>query len=264
MDPATQICLLRVLETRRFTRVGANREEKADVRIVAATNSDLLDLVERRLFREDLFYRLNVLTIAIPLASLLFTEASLPICLRRRSRPLSSQQRQSSKSRRPGAELVSWHDNRSTGSVRRHVRVTGHMRLTTSRTNRKERIMRSMMGWAAIGVSTIGVMGIAGCAGSPVPNAKVASSEAAIRAAQETGSANVPQAALHLKLAEEQLASAKALIRDNENKRAEYVLMRTQADAELAIALSHVAVSNVQAGTAVDEARAVRSGTPTP
>jgi pyridoxal biosynthesis lyase PdxS len=124
--------------------------------------------------------------------------------------------------------------------------------------------MKSIMGWAAIGVSAIGIVGIAGCAGSPAPNAKVASSEAAIRAAQETGSGNVPQAALHLKLAEEQLASAKALIRDNENKRAEYVLMRTQADAELAIALSHVAVSNVQAGTAVDEARAVRSGTPTP
>jgi len=120
------------------------------------------------------------------------------------------------------------------------------------------------MGWAAIGVSAIGVMGIAGCAGAPVPNAKVASSEAAIRAAQESGSSKVPQAALQLKLAEEQLASAKALIRDNDNKRAEYVLMRSQADAELAISLSHVAVSNVQAGTAVDEARAVHSGTPTP
>src|SRR6476661_7759250 len=83
--------------------------------------------------------------------------------------------------------------------------------------NGKERIMKSIMGWAAIGVSAIGIVGIAGCAGSPAPNAKVASSEAAIRAAQETGSGNVPQAALHLKLAEEQLASAKALIRDNEN-----------------------------------------------
>ena len=66
MDLATQICLLRVLETHRYTRVGSNKEEKADVRIVAATNSDLLDLVEQKLFREDLFYRLNVLTIALP------------------------------------------------------------------------------------------------------------------------------------------------------------------------------------------------------
>jgi hypothetical protein len=124
--------------------------------------------------------------------------------------------------------------------------------------------MKSYLYWAAFGVSAVGIMGITGCASTQIPNAKVASSEAAIRAAQETGSRNVPLAALHLKLAEEQLQSAKALIRDNDNKRAEYVLMRAQADAELAIALSHVAASNVQAGTAVDEARAVRSGTPTP
>jgi hypothetical protein len=129
---------------------------------------------------------------------------------------------------------------------------------------RKGEIMNSFLCWAAMGVSAVAVMGVSGCANTQVPNGKVASSEAAIRAAQESGSRNVPQAALHLKLAEEQLQSAKALIRDNENKRAEYVLMRAQADAELAIALSHAAVSSAQAGTAVDEARAVRSGTPKP
>jgi len=124
--------------------------------------------------------------------------------------------------------------------------------------------MKSIWGWTAAGLTAAAVMGIAGCGGSPPPHAKVASSEAAIRAAQETGSGNVPRAALHLKLAEEQLLAAKALIRDNDNKRAEYVLMRAQADAELAIALSHVASSNVQAGAAVDAARAVQTGTPTP
>jgi hypothetical protein len=132
------------------------------------------------------------------------------------------------------------------------------------RTKRNEKIMKSNSGWAVVVLSTIGIVGIIGCASTPVPNAKVASSEAAIRAAQETGSEKVPQAALHLKLAEEQLQAAKLLIRDNDNQRAEYVLMRSQADAELAIALSHVAVSNVQAGKAVDEARAVHSGTTTP
>jgi DNA-binding NtrC family response regulator len=66
MDAATQICLLRVLETHRYARVGSTREENANVRILAATHSDLLDLVDKRLFREDLFYRLNVLTIALP------------------------------------------------------------------------------------------------------------------------------------------------------------------------------------------------------
>ena len=66
MDLSTQISLLRVLETYRFTRVGASKEREADVRIVAATNRDLLDLVEANLFREDLYYRLNVFTIALP------------------------------------------------------------------------------------------------------------------------------------------------------------------------------------------------------
>jgi DNA-binding NtrC family response regulator len=66
MDLPTQISLLRVLESFRYTRVGGNREQKADVRIVAATNSDLLECVERGTFREDLYYRLNVLTIALP------------------------------------------------------------------------------------------------------------------------------------------------------------------------------------------------------
>jgi DNA-binding NtrC family response regulator len=66
MDLSTQISLLRVLETYRFTRVGANKERDADVRIIAATNRDLLDLVEANQFREDLYYRLNVFTIAIP------------------------------------------------------------------------------------------------------------------------------------------------------------------------------------------------------
>jgi DNA-binding NtrC family response regulator len=66
MDLSTQISLLRVLETYRFTRVGANKERDADVRIIAATNRDLLDLVEANQFREDLYYRLNVFTIALP------------------------------------------------------------------------------------------------------------------------------------------------------------------------------------------------------
>jgi DNA-binding NtrC family response regulator len=66
MDLPTQISLLRVLETYRFTRVGASKEREADVRVVAATNRDLLDLVESNQFREDLYYRLNVFTIPLP------------------------------------------------------------------------------------------------------------------------------------------------------------------------------------------------------
>jgi DNA-binding NtrC family response regulator len=66
MDIPTQISLLRVLESYRYNRVGSAKERIADVRIIAATNTDLLGEVQRGRFREDLFYRLNVLTILLP------------------------------------------------------------------------------------------------------------------------------------------------------------------------------------------------------
>jgi hypothetical protein len=124
--------------------------------------------------------------------------------------------------------------------------------------------MKSVVGRTAIALAIVGVVGVSGCTSAPVPHAKVASSQAAIRAAQETGSRDVPQAALHLKLAEEQLEQAKKLIRDDETERASYVLSRAEADAELAVALSRVERSKAKAGTALDNVRAVRSGAPTP
>ena len=66
MPPSTQTKLLRVLEQREFHRVGAERSIKVDVRIVAATNRDLRQLVEIGEFRRDLYYRLNVLGIELP------------------------------------------------------------------------------------------------------------------------------------------------------------------------------------------------------
>jgi len=58
--------LLRVLQEQEFERLGSNRTQRVDVRIVAATNSDLSRLVAERIFRSDLFYRLNVFPIHIP------------------------------------------------------------------------------------------------------------------------------------------------------------------------------------------------------
>jgi DNA-binding NtrC family response regulator len=61
-----QIDLLRVLESKRFVRVGGNKEILSDFRVICATNRDLKGMVEKGLFREDLFYRLNVVNIYVP------------------------------------------------------------------------------------------------------------------------------------------------------------------------------------------------------
>jgi DNA-binding NtrC family response regulator len=61
-----QIELLRVLETKKFIRVGGNKEISSDFRVICSTNKDLKSMVEQGTFREDLYYRLNVVNIHIP------------------------------------------------------------------------------------------------------------------------------------------------------------------------------------------------------
>jgi transcriptional regulator with PAS, ATPase and Fis domain len=66
MTPAAQAKFLRVLETREFVRLGGTRPVRVDVRLIAATNKDLHDVIAQGLFRADLYYRLNVFDIQIP------------------------------------------------------------------------------------------------------------------------------------------------------------------------------------------------------
>ncbi len=66
ISPKMQVELLRVLETKSFVRVGGNKEIPSDFRVICATNRDLKTMVEQGLFREDLYYRLNVVNIHVP------------------------------------------------------------------------------------------------------------------------------------------------------------------------------------------------------
>jgi DNA-binding NtrC family response regulator len=81
MPPATQVKLLRVLEDRTFFRVGGVQPIKVDVRVIAATNKSLKEAVGLGQFRDDLFYRLNVLHIDLP--PLRERRADIPILVRR-------------------------------------------------------------------------------------------------------------------------------------------------------------------------------------
>lgn len=66
LPPAGQMKLLRVLETGRFQRLGSNRERQVKVRVIAATNADLPAMIRDGVFREDLYYRLNVIELRVP------------------------------------------------------------------------------------------------------------------------------------------------------------------------------------------------------
>jgi len=66
LTPAMQVKLLQVIEEKTFTRVGGTQPTSVDVRIIAATNRDLLEMIREGEFREDLYYRLNVVPIPVP------------------------------------------------------------------------------------------------------------------------------------------------------------------------------------------------------
>src|SRR6185503_11771973 len=66
MPLAMQVKLLRVIQEGTFIPVGGTEQRKVDVRIVAATNKDLKEMVEEGTFREDLYYRINVINLVVP------------------------------------------------------------------------------------------------------------------------------------------------------------------------------------------------------
>jgi hypothetical protein len=99
-----------------------------------------------------------------------------------------------------------------------------------------------------------------GCGASyPVPTQSLADAQSAVRSASELGAANEPKAQLHLQLAQEQITQANAAMKDGDNARADALLMRARADAELAIALTRDQGARTAAQKAVDQSNSQRS-----
>jgi outer membrane murein-binding lipoprotein Lpp len=111
----------------------------------------------------------------------------------------------------------------------------------------------SRIGIMLFAVAASGI--IAGCANVPL---RTEASTSGIRAAEESGAAKVPQASLHLQLAKEELESAKMLAAKGEKEKADSMLMRSEADAELAVAISHEDAEKTEAMAAVERARQLR------
>jgi uncharacterized protein DUF4398 len=99
----------------------------------------------------------------------------------------------------------------------------------------------------------------AACAVAPVPNDRLASTEASYRGAQEAGADSVPQAKLHLKFAEEGIAQARKLIAEQRNAEAVQALDMAKADAELAVGLARESQAEWEAQQAAEQIKALRS-----
>jgi hypothetical protein len=100
-----------------------------------------------------------------------------------------------------------------------------------------------------------------GCASSPPPVQQMADAQSATRSADELGARSNPQAQLHLRLAEDQVSQARAAMKDDDNQRAEKLLARAKADAELAIALTRAATAEHKADDARNQLTAQRGTT---
>ncbi|HTN44805.1 MAG TPA: sigma-54 dependent transcriptional regulator [Flavipsychrobacter sp.] len=104
MPLGTQARLLRVLETGEYIRVGSSKVQKTDVRVIAATNKDLLDFTQLGKFREDLYYRLSTVPIRVP--SLRDRKEDIPLLFRKFASDFSEKYRTSSVQLDAGAQQL--------------------------------------------------------------------------------------------------------------------------------------------------------------
>jgi hypothetical protein len=102
---------------------------------------------------------------------------------------------------------------------------------------------------------------IVACGGAAIPQEQLTSSKATISVAQAEGAPNEPKAALHLKLAQEQVAKAEALIADGDNEEAAQLIERAQADADLAVALAKESRAKQEASETVEQLERLKKET---
>ena len=96
-----------------------------------------------------------------------------------------------------------------------------------------------------------------GCGASfPEPTQRLADAQSAQRSAIEVGANNQPAAQLHLKLADEQIAKAKTLIKDGDNRNADFMLVRAKSDSELALALAREQNAKAESQQAKEQSKA--------
>jgi len=104
--------------------------------------------------------------------------------------------------------------------------------------------------------TTLGLLtslALAACATTPVPADKLGRAQASVRAAEEMNAAAEPAAALHLRLAREQLTRATQILKDGDNGQAAGILMRAEADADAALNLARARSARIEAEKTIQE-----------
>jgi len=118
----------------------------------------------------------------------------------------------------------------------------------------------SKIGIMMLAVAVVATAIVVGC--TSAPPLRTEKSTSGIRAAEEVGAAKVPQASFHLQLAKEELELAKSLSAKGEKEEASSMLLRAEADAELAIVLSHEDAEKTEANAARERVRQLRQDNP--
>lgn len=108
------------------------------------------------------------------------------------------------------------------------------------------------------GLYSVALVAITGCGATVMSPSKLTDSEGSMRGAEEVGARDVPAAGLHLKLAEDEVAKAKALNKDGDGEAADRMLLRAQADADLAIAVTKAAAARSEADEVAAEVAKAR------